>query len=269
MSGQPLPVKKLSQSVNAVISRLPGMPRARSKDFYWETSVFLVDDVLFRVPRYQFIENSETFRAMFTLPQAETDTVEGDSDDKPIQLQGVSKVDFERLLKFMYPQNGLSPREISHEEWISILKLSTMWEMTEIRNTAISDILERQLKIDATERISLGREYDVPALTTSGIVDLVNQRGGVSEEQIAVLGFEMALRIQCIRVKLLENRARQSVFSGPSVRAVARTIFHGEWSFEEPVQEEFYSDECAQAPGSSRQAVSGEHIQALVRGLRI
>ncbi len=41
---------------------------------------------------------------MFMLPQTETDTVEGDSDDNPIQLQGVSKVDFERLLKFMYPQ---------------------------------------------------------------------------------------------------------------------------------------------------------------------
>ncbi|KAK0454464.1 hypothetical protein EV421DRAFT_1896386 [Armillaria borealis] len=124
---------------------MPGTPWARSKDFYWEISIFLdwkVKDVLFHVPTYQFIEKSETFRAMFMLPQAETDTAKGDSDDKPIQLQGVSKVDFE---------NGPSPREISHKEWISILKLSTMWEMTEIRNTAISDILERQLKIDATE----------------------------------------------------------------------------------------------------------------------
>ncbi len=41
---------------------------------------------------------------MLMLPQTETGTVEGDSDNNPIQLQGVSKVDFERLLKFMYPQ---------------------------------------------------------------------------------------------------------------------------------------------------------------------
>ncbi|KAK0241242.1 hypothetical protein EDD85DRAFT_764063 [Armillaria nabsnona] len=216
---------------------MPGTTWARSKYFYWEISIFLVEDVLFRVPRYQFIEKSETFRAMFTLPQTETDTVEGDSDDNPIQLQGVSKVDFERLLKFMYPQNGLSPREISHEEWISILKLSTMWEMTEIRNTAISDILERQLKIDATERISLGQEYDVPALVTSGIVSLVNQRGGVSEEQTVILGFEMALRIQRIRVKLLENRSTSSLFSESNVRTVARDVFLGERSFSEPVKE--------------------------------
>ncbi|KAK0226417.1 hypothetical protein IW262DRAFT_1248604, partial [Armillaria fumosa] len=179
----------------------------RSKDFYWDISIFLVEDVLFRVPTYRFIEKSETFKAMFTLPQTKTDTVEGDSDDKPIHLQGISKVDFERLLKFMYSQNGLSPREISHEEWISILNLSTMWEMTEIRNTAISDLLDRQLKIDAIERISLGQEYDVPALVTSGIVSLANQRGGLLEEQMTVLGSKMALRIQNIRVKLLENRS--------------------------------------------------------------
>ncbi|PBK86946.1 hypothetical protein ARMGADRAFT_939679 [Armillaria gallica] len=154
-----------------------------------------VENVLFRVPRYQFIENSETFRARFTRPQAGTDTVEGDTDGKPIKLQGVSKVDFERLLKFMYPHR-LSPLEtISHEGWISILKLSTMWEMTEIRNAAISGILERRLKIDATERIALGKQYNVSMLVASGIISLVNQRGGVSDEQIAVLGLEMALRI--------------------------------------------------------------------------
>ncbi len=42
MSGKPLPVKKLSQNVNPVIPRMPGTPWARSKDFYWEISIFLV-----------------------------------------------------------------------------------------------------------------------------------------------------------------------------------------------------------------------------------
>ncbi|KAK0494907.1 hypothetical protein EDD18DRAFT_1076297 [Armillaria luteobubalina] len=101
-------------------------PWVRSNGFYWETSTFLVENVLFRVPRYRFIENSETFRTMFSLPQAETSTAEGDSDDKPIQLQGVSRVDFERLLEFMYRRNAASPLKASLEEWISILKLSTM-----------------------------------------------------------------------------------------------------------------------------------------------
>ncbi len=123
--------------------------------------------------------------------------------------------------------------------------------MTEIRNAAISDILEHQLKIDATERIFLGEKYDVPALVTSGIVALVNQRGGVSEEQALILGFETALRIQCIRVKLLENclsiqpvwpgqtsTRAPGVFSESNVCAVVRDVFHGERSFSEPVKSE-------------------------------
>ncbi|KAK0486300.1 hypothetical protein IW261DRAFT_1559705 [Armillaria novae-zelandiae] len=238
----PTPIK------HSTISRVPtaiSIPRAidgwlsvtKSTDFYWETSIFLVENVLFRVPRHQFIEKSETFRAKFELACQEATsngTIEGDTNSKPIKLQGVSKVDFERLLKFM---SRLYPFEIiSHEGWISILKLSTMWEMTEIRNAAIAGILECQLKIDATERISLGKEHNVPMLVTSGIVSLVNQRGGVSEKQIAALGLEMALRIQCIRVKLLEDGTRESMFPEDCVRAVAKTVFHGEWSFEESIK---------------------------------
>ncbi|KAK0494910.1 hypothetical protein EDD18DRAFT_1076673, partial [Armillaria luteobubalina] len=122
-----------------------------------------------------FIENSETFRTMCSLPQAATGTVEGDSDDKHIQLQGVSRVDF-RLLKFLYRQNDASPLEPSLEDWISLLKLSAMWEMTDIRNAAISEMLKRKLKINVTEQISLGKKYDVPTLVISGIVELVSQQ---------------------------------------------------------------------------------------------
>ncbi|PBK86945.1 hypothetical protein ARMGADRAFT_1086050 [Armillaria gallica] len=206
------------------------------------TRVRKVEDVLFRVPRSQLIENSGTFRAMFTLPQAATGTIEGDTDDEPIQLQGVSKVDFERLLKFMYRRNEVSPLETSHEEWISILK--ALDDVGDDRNTQ--------------QRISLGEKYDVPALVTSGIVALVNQRGGVSEEQTVILGFEMALCIQRIRVKLLENclsiqpvwpgqpRTRPpGVFSESNDRVVARDVFHGERSFSEPEAEEAEEVELA------------------------
>lgn len=174
---------------------------------------------------------------MFTLPQAAADTVEGDTDDKPIHLQGVSKVDFEALLKFLYLQNGLFPDKISHEEWLSTLKLSTMWDMTKIRETAIAYIMEHELEIDATERISLGNIYDIPKLVISGIISLVNQWEGVSEEQAKVLGLEMALRIQSIRTTLLRNKGVPGVSPERQVRATARDVFHREWPFLEPVEE--------------------------------
>ncbi|KAK0486268.1 hypothetical protein IW261DRAFT_1454669 [Armillaria novae-zelandiae] len=209
----------------------------RNKNFYWETSIFLVGNELFRAPRYQFIEHSDTFRAMFTLPQADADAVEGNTDDKPIHLYGVDKIDFERLLNFMYPLNIIPPvPPRSLEEWISILKLSTMWVMTEIRNIAISRIMERHQEVEVVKRITLGRSHDVPALVRSGLVTLVNQDGGVTEQQARLLGWETALRIQWVRDKLMASRGYSCSFDEDQVRNAAPSAFQ-DWSFESEIFE--------------------------------
>ncbi|KAK0226385.1 hypothetical protein IW262DRAFT_763034 [Armillaria fumosa] len=211
----------------------------RNKNFYWENSIFLVGDELFRAPRYQFIKHSDTFRAMFTLPQADVDAVEGNTDDKPICLYGVDKIDFERLLNFMYPLEIPSVLTRPLEEWISILKLSTMWIMTEIRNSAISHVTERHHEVEVVERITLGRSHDVPALVRSGLVTLVNQDGGVSEQQAKLLGWETALRIQWVRDKLMVSRGYSCSFDENQVRNAATSVLCGEasWSFESEIFE--------------------------------
>ncbi len=43
---------------------------------------------------------------MFSLAQADAEAVEGNRDSKSSDLYGVSKIDFERLLNFMYPLYG-------------------------------------------------------------------------------------------------------------------------------------------------------------------
>ncbi|KAK0212409.1 hypothetical protein DFS33DRAFT_1482309 [Desarmillaria ectypa] len=220
----------------------PAMEEAvyvRNKNFYWENSIFLVEDELFRAPRYQFIKHSETFRAMFALPQADADAVEGNTDDKPICLYGVSKIDFERLLNFMYPLDIPPVLKRTLKEWISILKLSTMWVMTEIRNSAIFHIMERNQEVEAVERITLGRSHDVPTLVRSGLVTLVNQDGGVSEQQAVLLGWETALRIQWVRDKLMSSRGYSCTFDENQIRTAATSVFCGEssWSFESEIFE--------------------------------
>ncbi|KAK0459176.1 uncharacterized protein EV420DRAFT_1479197 [Desarmillaria tabescens] len=242
--------KPASQRLQSASAETERAQWTRNMAFYWETSVFLVEDELFRAPRYQFINHSDTFKAMFTLPQAENTNVEGSSDDNPIRLQGISKLDFERLLQYMYPTYDItdnkspwsrfsrSSRNIPPvltrplEDWISILKLSTIWFMTDIRNQVIPRIIERHLQIDVIERITLGRKYDLPALVTSGVTSLVNQDGGVSEDQAEALGWDTTLRIQWIRDKLLTDRLGRSYAFGESqVRSIAENIFQGEWSF--------------------------------------
>lgn len=49
-----------------------------------------------------FQQESVIFRDMFSMPQGGQSAVEGLSDDRPIRLDGVSKHDFEQLLKALF-----------------------------------------------------------------------------------------------------------------------------------------------------------------------
>ncbi|KAI6151496.1 hypothetical protein BKA82DRAFT_4099873 [Pisolithus tinctorius] len=58
-----------------------------------------VEDSLFRISREPLEAESAVFRDMFLLPQGESETVEGQSDTCAVILQGISKKEFESLLR--------------------------------------------------------------------------------------------------------------------------------------------------------------------------
>lgn len=61
-----------------------------------------VDGELYKLPRLDFEQKSTVFRDMFSMPA--THDCEGNSDENPIRLDSISKVDFERLLTVMFPR---------------------------------------------------------------------------------------------------------------------------------------------------------------------
>ncbi|PIL33328.1 hypothetical protein GSI_04779 [Ganoderma sinense ZZ0214-1] len=80
----------------------PKSPR-RDDEFYCQDIVFLVEDVLFKVPRRPFEHESEVFSGMFALPPVNSAYgVEGSSDDNPIELEGVTEDEFKALLWVMF-----------------------------------------------------------------------------------------------------------------------------------------------------------------------
>lgn len=58
-----------------------------------------VEDNLFKVPKQYFQKNSRIFSNVF----GNDHTTEGSSDEEPIHLYSIQKVDLERLLAVMYP----------------------------------------------------------------------------------------------------------------------------------------------------------------------
>jgi hypothetical protein len=58
---------------------------------------------LFKVPRLYFERNSGIFRDMFSVPPGDKPT-EGSCDENPLALKSIQKVDFQRLLRAMFPE---------------------------------------------------------------------------------------------------------------------------------------------------------------------
>jgi len=117
-----------------------------------------VEDTLFSVPRCEFEQSSEVFADMFLLPSGPSASIEGQVKEHPIILEGYKKDDFACLLKVMYPTYVLSllmlllycglpwgvyrarslisgskiDLVLTKEEWVSVLKLSTIWNMKKV-----------------------------------------------------------------------------------------------------------------------------------------
>jgi hypothetical protein len=164
--------------------------------FYFDVVTFLVEDVLFKVPRLYFERNSAFFRDLFTnLPS----TQEGTNDDNPIKLEATEKVDFQRFLTAAFPElswHASSPTLMnsrSFDEWISVLKLSTAWKFAELRQKALVTLT--RFEIDPVEMVILARSYKVEKWMFSAYTQLVRRDAGLSAKEFRILGYDTAFQL--------------------------------------------------------------------------
>ncbi|KAF6750649.1 hypothetical protein DFP72DRAFT_909721 [Ephemerocybe angulata] len=188
----------------------PGSQSAphRVEEYYWSNVVFKVGDGLFRVPRGQFIAQSEVFAGMFGVPSPAENgnvSVEGESDENPIVLEGYEEKDFKALLGVLYPSMFTLTRrqDLDQAELTSVLKLSTRWEMHEVRRYAITQ-LSGYYSLTPVEKIALARAHWVSDWLIEGLTTLVNDNPKLSPDELeASVGLRTAFRIA--RLKLERN----------------------------------------------------------------
>ncbi|KAF7354223.1 hypothetical protein MVEN_01110100 [Mycena venus] len=172
------------------------------KTYYLDSIIFQVEDRLFKVPRYHFERNSEIFASTFMLPV--TGDVEGSSDQNPVKLEGISSVDFERLLVVLYPLEDPMPT-LSKDHWISVLKLSTLWRLLATRALAIRH-LDAEVR-NGAEGIVLGKKYHVASWLRSGYTALSRSaHGAISLADAEMIGWETATKIYRIREEAAHKR---------------------------------------------------------------
>ncbi|KAF9016109.1 hypothetical protein BDZ89DRAFT_994726 [Hymenopellis radicata] len=191
------------------------IPELRSKEwerdttYYWDSVVFLVENRLYKVPRYYFANYSEIFGSTFDLPQGSA-SPEGQSDDHPFKLHGLTCSEFDSLLRVIYPMNTHAQLYscLTFEDWTSILKLSTMWGMSDIRQLAVDNLSKcMALRRDPVEYIVLAKAYEVVAWLRHGYQELVKRTEPISPEEAERIGWVASIQIYQIREAALVKQA--------------------------------------------------------------
>ncbi|KAJ3529214.1 hypothetical protein NMY22_g9087 [Coprinellus aureogranulatus] len=190
-----------------VLTSMPSPARRAERDdvYYWDTVRFLVEETIFKLPRYQFIVGSEYFAKTYlqnTCPPTPqfNDNLDPDDDwdsmdvtDAPrlristagaVELEGVTAEEFRVFLKLLFPIYSTSTElKFSKPEWLTILTLSTHWHFLEFRKLAIEHL-------------------DADMTTQDGYEKLVTKKDVISEEESEAIGYKTAVRLYIVRHEL-------------------------------------------------------------------
>ncbi|KAI5983060.1 hypothetical protein EDD15DRAFT_2179678, partial [Pisolithus albus] len=160
-----------------------------------------VEDCLFRITKEPLEAESTVFRDMFLLPQGDPETIEGQNDTSPVILQGISKKEFESLLRaFMY--RSVYGQDLDRNQWISVLKLSTMWDFHGLRNAAIQHLDVSSKSLNPIDKVELALQYDIKEWLLPALLALAQRSAPISVEEGRRIGFENALKLASVREKL-------------------------------------------------------------------
>lgn len=130
-----------------------------------------------------------------------------------------------RILTFIRP--NLPSSSLTDVDWLSVLKLSTLWEFGKVREKAIAALSRGNM--DPVEKVLNGKTYRVGELLLRGYMALVERSTSLSYEDAEKLGFEIAFRIGQKREEGYRKRLDHNVKDdGPSLEQKICDTFRAE-----------------------------------------
>ena len=98
---------------------------------------------------------------------------------------------------------------VSKEDWVSVLKVSTLWRCLRLRKMAICELQSLVWPIKSTELIVWGRKYSICSWVGCGYEEVVKS-GYISDEQMEAIGALESFKLSRI---ILENRKASPALS--------------------------------------------------------
>ncbi|KAG5652690.1 hypothetical protein H0H81_004075 [Sphagnurus paluster] len=162
---------------------------------YLEFVTFLVEDSLYKVPRYQFTKSAELYRII---------SLGAVTEDTPVVLNDVTKDEFNTLLELI-SDPGVPQRPFCHQEWAVVLKLASRWMFSELRKLAITNLSSHSW----TVKVPLARAYGVREWLHSAYTDLASRSTSPTMDEATVLGLDATAILFAIREEPLQRNREE------------------------------------------------------------
>ncbi|KAF9642120.1 hypothetical protein BDM02DRAFT_3106039 [Thelephora ganbajun] len=205
----------------------------RHPKYYMDTDmvVFQVNSCLYRVHKHFFLSEAGFFKDMFALPQyvngGEAKSKEGTTDDTPIVIPHVTCKEFEALLDFFYYRFSSKEETRSLDQWVSLLSISTRFQLDRIRRRAISEIEGHHPQLHAVDKVVLSVKHSVDPWLIPAYCDICDRTEPLTDQEAEKLGAVTTARLARAR-ELLRKSGRPFPFPVDSVDSKKASRKHTE-----------------------------------------
>ncbi|KDQ18964.1 hypothetical protein BOTBODRAFT_184771 [Botryobasidium botryosum FD-172 SS1] len=162
--------------------------RLRHETYYLRDGnlVICVDNILFNVHRYFFVQHSPLFAELLSLSYKEGYVNMGDSEEAPLHLTEVSMEEFLDLLSIFYPPSLFHAPTRTVESWRRLLSLSKRLQFADIFDAAVAALDCSDM--DSIQRLQLARQYNIREWRFRGFLDLSLRRRPLTVAEGKTLG---------------------------------------------------------------------------------
>ncbi|KIL60092.1 hypothetical protein M378DRAFT_954562 [Amanita muscaria Koide BX008] len=186
----------------------------RHTRYYYESGnlIIRVTDTLFRVLDEPFRSDSSVFGKRYGLPHSPPGFGEcTGTHDNPIVIDDVKPWEFDRFLGVIFPPFHFGSTSFFGDyglnEWLSVLKLSTMWDFPSVRQLALDHI--SSMELGNIELAVIGDKYPLPPYWWfSSLVHFVERDEPLSIDEAQQLGSALTVCIFTAR-EILEEEGRK------------------------------------------------------------
>ncbi|KAI0317597.1 hypothetical protein OF83DRAFT_1058389, partial [Amylostereum chailletii] len=147
-----------------------------------------VENKLYKIHHHFLSKHSSVFRDMFALPVSLTSSgeSEGDSDEHPICLSGVTALEFESLMKVFY--HRCNPGfQLSQAEWIAVLSIAHRFELHSIYQRATQNLLSAASDAEVVPLLAAAERYDISFSNIPNVLRAIVRRA----EELTSQEFDM------------------------------------------------------------------------------